>query len=108
LGSYAWFSDNSGSKTHPVGQKKPNAWGLYDMQGNVYEWCSDWYGTYRASGVDDPPGPTAGSDRVLRGGGWVYVAGFCRSAFRRGDAPAGRNYDLGFRVAFSSVDASSK
>lgn len=108
LGSYAWFSENSGSKTHPVGQKKPNAWGLHDMHGKVYEWCSDWYGTYDASGVDDPRGPTAGSYRVLRGGGWFIVAGVCRPACRAGFMPVSRSPSVGFCVAFSSVDASSK
>jgi formylglycine-generating enzyme required for sulfatase activity len=78
LGEYAWWYDeNSGIETHPVGEKKPNAWGLYDMHGNVCEWCQDWYGTYGAEAVDDPSGPTKGTSRVYRGGGWLDFAWLC-------------------------------
>ena len=82
LGDFAWFGANAGGSTHPVGQKKPNGWGLYDMQGNVWEWCSDRYGDYAAAAATDPQGPAQGSLRVLRGGSWNGTAGGCRSAYR--------------------------
>ena len=82
LGDYGWFSGNSDSSTHPVGEKKPNAWGLYDMHGGVYEWCQDWYGDYPSGSATDPTGATSGSFRVLRGGGWSNGARYCRSAYR--------------------------
>jgi formylglycine-generating enzyme required for sulfatase activity len=90
LGEYAWFDGNSGSKTHPVGEKKPNAWGLYDMHGNVWEWYADWHDVnyYGQSPADDPLGPSSGSSRVLRGGCWSLNASYCRSASRlNSDAP---------------------
>jgi formylglycine-generating enzyme required for sulfatase activity len=98
LAEYAWFSGNSGKQTHPVGQKKPNAWGLYDMHGNVYEWCQDWFGAYAAGAVTDPARPSWGSGRVLRGGN-CYSGPECRSAFRQGIDPGKRYFDFGFRVA---------
>jgi len=106
LGDYAWWggfdnNGNSGKQTHPVGQKKPNAWGLYDMHGNVFEWCSDWYGEdyYAKSPMTDPQGPDSGSVRVLRGGSWYSPPQHCRSAFRSRSSPGDRYDDIGFRVA---------
>jgi acetoin utilization deacetylase AcuC-like enzyme/formylglycine-generating enzyme required for sulfatase activity len=88
LGKYAWFKGNSGKTTHPVRQKLPNAWGLYDMYGNVAEWCNDFYGEhYDAADGPDPRGPAAGSERVLRGGSWATPAEACRSAARHNEAP---------------------
>ena len=113
LKEYAWYCDNSNGTTHPVGEKKPNTWGLYDMHGNVWEWCSDYwdenyYEQFRGKIAVDPTGPTAGSFRVLRGGSWIGGAGYCRSACRYGSTPGYRGSDLGFRVACSSVDGSSQ
>jgi hypothetical protein len=89
LGKYAWFDTNSGATTHVVGEKLPNGWGLYDMHGNVSEWCSDGEGSYRVY-------------RVYRGGSWYFSAGCCRSAFRSSHVPSFRDSDLGFRLALSS------
>ncbi|MFM7293163.1 MAG: SUMF1/EgtB/PvdO family nonheme iron enzyme [Planctomycetia bacterium] len=102
LGEYGWFDGNSDQETHPVGKKKPNAWGLYDMHGNIWEWCSDWYGEYPNRAVTDPQGPSGASDRVSRGGCWYYPAGYCRSADRGRYDPSIRNFCLGFRLALSS------
>ena len=98
LGDYAWYGNNGGGQTHPVGQKKPNSWGLYDMYGNVWEWVQDWYGAYRADAVTDPSGPPSGSARVIRGGGWFPGAGDCRSAVRNFAGPGDRRGYLGFRL----------
>jgi formylglycine-generating enzyme required for sulfatase activity len=106
LGKYAWYLSNSGNRTHPVGQKKPNAWGLYDMHGNVGEWCSDRYGDYPSGAVTDPTGASTGSYRVGRGGGWNVGAAFCRSATRIRSVPSIRISDLGFRLALSSLGTS--
>jgi len=98
LGEYAWYKENAGAQTHPVGTQQPNAWGLYDMHGNVWEWVQDWYGDYAPEPVTDPQGPTSGSFRVFRGGSWNLVAWCCRSAFRHFDARGIRYGDLGFRL----------
>ena len=104
LDAIGWYDGNSGSETHPVSQKAANAWGLYDMLGNVWEWCSDWYGDYPTGSVMDPTGPSSGSGRVFRGGSWGFGARYARSAFRRRYVPGFRYYSLlGFRPALSSV-----
>ena len=99
--------DNSDSKTHPVGEKKPNAWGLYDMHGNVNEWCQDRNsgrrGDYPNGSATDPTGSPSGSLRVFRGGSWFSLAGYCRSAIRFGHSPSYRNSSLGFRVLRSAA-----
>ena len=101
-GAYAWYSGNSGSKTHPVGTKLPNAWGLYDMSGNVWEWCRDWSGTL-AYGTD-PKGSASGSYRVERGGNWIYNADNCASSHRTGGSPSNRVDYLGFRLVWDLSD----
>ncbi|MFH1422540.1 MAG: SUMF1/EgtB/PvdO family nonheme iron enzyme, partial [Planctomycetota bacterium] len=104
LGDYAWYWSNSGNTTHPVGTKLPNAWGLYDMHGNVWEWCNDWYGEtyYTSSPANDPQGPASGQYRVLRGGCWSNFVNSCRSAVRYRYWSSYRYFLIGFRLARSS------
>ena len=98
LDEVAWYDGNSGNQTHPVGTKRPNELGIYDMSGNVWEWCSDYWGNYQSSPSTNPTGPSSGGDRVLRGGGWLDHARGCRVSYRCRGGPGGRDYGLGLRL----------
>jgi formylglycine-generating enzyme required for sulfatase activity len=98
VGDYAWDKRNSDGKTHEVGLALPNAWGLYDVHGNVWEWCQDWYGGYKPGPDEDPVGPTSGTYRIVRGGSWFDYPWPLRCASRGRNSPAIRADDQGFRV----------
>jgi formylglycine-generating enzyme required for sulfatase activity len=103
-GDVGWYWDNSGSETHPVGGKSPNSLGIYDMTGNVWEWCFDWYGSdyYSTMSLVDPEGPDSGSNRVLRGGSWLSITNYLRCALHLGYNPTFTHDSFGFRVVVSS------
>ena len=102
LDDIAWYEKNSDGKIHPVGKKQPNAFGFYDMLGNVYEWCHDRYAVYPLDPQTDPSGPNSGRYRVARGGSFDVVTGFVRATFRRPGVPSFGFGDHGFRLARSA------
>ena len=99
IDNVAWYGGNFGDKTHPVATKSPNELGIYDMSGNVMEWCSDWYGDYSSGAQINPKGPYDGSGRVTRGGSWFYVAWICRSSCRYSSRPGAHDFYLGLRLS---------
>jgi formylglycine-generating enzyme required for sulfatase activity len=105
LGDYGWYNLNSRNSPHPVGEKLENSWGLYDMHGNVWEWCRDWYGNYPGGTITDPAGHDSGSSRILRGGAWGGDAESCRSAYRDANRPVSAYESYGFRLALIPVSS---